>query len=60
MSDTKKQTYYFFTEKSFKELQLVSDQEAIDAASASTECVRVMRQSDSVDIWKKTAQPAAN
>jgi hypothetical protein len=53
-----KKTYYFFSATTFKDGQYQSDEDAISAATiVLPECVRVMRASDSDDIWK--AEPAA-
>ena len=56
-----KQNYYFFTAKTFTEQLHESDEQAIAAAGEVKDCVRVMRASDSQDIWTKPVeQPAEN
>jgi hypothetical protein len=48
------QRYYFFTATSHEAVKYKSDPEAIAAAQADGQTIRVERASDSETIWKKT------
>lgn len=51
--------YYFFTDKTHTSMQFDDDQAAITCAQAQPEVKRVLRASDSIDIWTRPATESA-